>query len=150
MGHLLIQKILKSYITMLIQFWHQIELTSYMKYVNSLIINVLIISESKLDQTIPNNLIKIPGYHEPLRHDRLINGRNGGGVLMYISEDLAFQQRPEFQSEFFEHVWADVRINGKIFAINGINRPPNAENHNLFMDTSEKILIQLNNYDKAH
>ena len=63
-------------------------------------IDVLIISESKLDQTIPNNLIKIPGYHEPLRHDRLINGRNGGGVLMYISEDLAFQQRPEFQSEF--------------------------------------------------
>ena len=47
-------------------------------------INVLILSESKLDQNIPNNLITIPGYHEPLRHDRLANGRHGGGVLMYI------------------------------------------------------------------
>ena len=74
-------------------------------------VDVLIISESKLDHTIPNNLILMPGYHEPLRHDRPHNGRHGGGVLMYISENLAFQQRTEFQSEFFEHVWA-VRING--------------------------------------
>ena len=64
-------------------------------------IDVLIISESKLDQTIPNSLITIPGYHEPLRHDREQNGRHGGGVLMYISENLPFQQRYEFQSKNF-------------------------------------------------
>jgi hypothetical protein len=39
-------------------------------------IDVLILSESKLDQTIPNNIITIPGYHDPLRHDRPINGRH--------------------------------------------------------------------------
>ena len=88
-------------------------------------INVLILSESKIDQTIPNSLINIPGYHEPLRHDRLVNGRHGGGVLMYISESLAFQHRTEFQVNNYEHIWADVRINGKIFAINGLYRPPN-------------------------
>ena len=104
-------------------------------------IDVLIISESKLDNTIPNNLIKISGYHEPLRHDRSHNGRHGGGVLMYISENLAFQHRTKFKAEFFEHIWADVRINGKIFAINGIYRPPNkeADNHNLFLETAEDI-----------
>ena len=68
-------------------------------------IDVLILSESKLDQNIPNNLITIPGYHEPLRHDR---NRNGGGVLMYIGETN------------YGHLWADVRINDKIFAINGL------------------------------
>ena len=46
-------------------------------------VNVLVITESKLDQTIPNTLITIPGYHEPIRRDREINGRNGGGVLIY-------------------------------------------------------------------
>ena len=51
-------------------------------------IDVLILSESKLDQTIPNHLITIPGYHEPLRHDR---NRHGGGVIMYIAENLVFQ-----------------------------------------------------------
>ena len=111
-------------------------------------IYVLILSESKLDQTIPNNLITLPGYHEPLRHDR---NRHGGGVLMYIAENLAYQHRSELQSNFYEHLWADVRINDKIFAINGLYRPPNedAENHKLFLETAEIILTQLYNYDNA-
>ena len=67
-------------------------------------IEVLIITESKLDDNIPNNLITIPGYHEPIRHDRPINGRHGGGVLMYIAENLVYQQKKEFQSEFYEHI----------------------------------------------
>ena len=114
-------------------------------------IDVLILSESKIDQTIPNNLIMIPGYHEPLRHDRHINGRHGGGVSMYIAEYLPFQHRPEFQSDEYEHLWADIRINGQIFAINGIYRPPNEspENHRHFLETAEIILNQLSNYDKA-
>ena len=48
-------------------------------------IDVLILSESKLDETIPSNLIAIPGFHEPIRHDR---NRHGGGVVMYIAEHL--------------------------------------------------------------
>ena len=114
-------------------------------------IDVLILSESKLDQTIPNQLITIPGYHEPLRHDRNINGRHGGGVIMYIAQHLVFQHRSELQSDKFEHLWADVRVNGKIFAINGIYRPPNesALDHQNFLQTAEHILQQLSNYDKA-
>ena len=53
---------------------------------STLNLDVLIITESKLDQTIPINLLTIPGYHEPVRRDRNINGRDGGGVSNYISE----------------------------------------------------------------
>ena len=117
----------------------------------SLKIDVLIITESKLDQTIPNNLITIPGYHEPLRHDREINGRHGGGVLIYIAEHLVYQHRTEFQSNNYEHLWADVRISDKIYAINALYRPPkeSAEDHRLFLETADNILQQLSNYDKA-
>ena len=114
-------------------------------------IDVLILSESKVDQTIPTNLLTIPGYHEPLRHDREINGRHGGGVLMYIGEALAFQHKTELQSMMYEHVWADVRINDKIYAINALYRPPNesANDHQLFLQTADTILQHLSNYDKA-
>ena len=84
-------------------------------------INVLILSESKLDESIPNNLLTIPGYHEPLRHDRAQNGRHGGGVLMYIANNLTFQHRIEFQNSKYEHIWADIRVNNISFAINAIN-----------------------------
>ena len=68
-------------------------------------LSVLVITESKLDDTIPTNLITIPGYHEPVRRDRNINGRNGGGVLIYIAEYLVFQHQTELQSDIYEHIW---------------------------------------------
>ena len=98
------------------------QLTDYCRILK---INVLIITESKLDQTIPINLLTIPGYHEPIRRDRNINGRYGGGVLMYIADDLVFQHKQNLQSQHYEHIWADVRLNGTVFAINALYRPPN-------------------------
>ena len=90
-----------------------------------LCLDVLIITESKLDQNIPTNLIMIPGYHEPVRRDRLSNGRNGGGTLIYVAQNHVFQHKPELQSEYFEHLWVDIKIGNVSFAINAIYRPPN-------------------------
>ena len=114
-------------------------------------INVLILTESKLDQTIPNNLITIPGYHEPLRRDREINGRHGGGVLVYVAENLVFKHKVELQSEYFENIWVDVKLRNKTFAINALYRPPNqtAADHELFLNTAQYLLDKLNNYTSA-
>ena len=64
-------------------------------------VSVLCITESKLDETIPNNIIKLFGFHEPLRRDRPLNGRNGGGCLVYIADNLIFNQQTNLQSENF-------------------------------------------------
>ena len=76
-------------------------------------IHILILTESKLDQTIPNNNIEIAGYHEPIRHDREINGRHGGGCIMYISETLSYKHKINKQSEHFEHIWVDIKAENK-------------------------------------
>ena len=112
---------------------------------------MLILTESKLDKSIPNNLIKLSGFHEPIRHDRPENGRHGGGAIICIAEHLVFQQRLEFQSMFYEHIWVDVKINNKTFAINALYRPPNESliEHQHFLKTAENILSCLNNYDKV-
>ena len=70
---------------------------------------------------------------------------------MYISDSLAYQHRPEFQNDNYEHLWADIRVNNKMFAINAMYRPPNesAENHQHFLDTADDILQQLSTYDRA-
>ena len=69
------------------------ELSDYCRLIN---IGVLIMTESKLDDTILINLFIIPGYHEPISHDRQINGRYGGGVLIYVANNLVFQHKPTF------------------------------------------------------
>ena len=78
-------------------------------------ISVLICTETKLDQTIPNNIIKLTGFHEPIRHDR---NRHGGGCLIYIAECFNFKEQKPIQSEKYEHITVDVRVGPKVVSIN--------------------------------
>ena len=48
-------------------------------------IDILIVTETKLDSTFPTSQFVIDGYSEPYRFDR---NRNGGGVLIYIRKDM--------------------------------------------------------------
>jgi exonuclease III len=48
-------------------------------------IDVLAINESKLDASITNNEISIPGY-DVVRRDRQHHGRNDGGVCLYCTK----------------------------------------------------------------
>ena len=104
------------------------ELTVVCQTVN---IDCLVISESHLDQTIPNNLITIPGFHEPIRRDREVSGRLGGGCLVYVSNKHTFEQKHEFQADDFEHLWVDIRIDKSLYTVNVWYRPPNVDNHDL-------------------
>ena len=48
-------------------------------------LDILMISETKLDSTFPSNQFTIEGYAAPIRFDR--NGR-GGIIILYIREDI--------------------------------------------------------------
>ena len=48
-------------------------------------IDILMISETKLDSSFPNGQFQIHDYSKPYRLDR--NG-NGGGILVFIREDI--------------------------------------------------------------
>ena len=105
----------------------------------------LIFNESKLDETIPTNIICLSQFHEPIRRDR---NRDGGGCLIYISNKLTFKQHTQLQSEYFEHIWVDVRVKGKVYSINSMYRPPyeDAESHSIFLKETESILISMSNH----
>ena len=48
-------------------------------------LDILAMSETKLDSSISNSEIHIEGY-DVVRLDREVNGRYGGGVCIYIYE----------------------------------------------------------------
>ena len=107
---------------------------------------ILILTESKLDSTIPNNIISLPGFHEPIRRDR---NRHGGGCLVYISQQLTFKQQSNIQSDFFENISVDIRVDNRIYSINCLYRPPEASNHECFLAETESMLSRLDSH-KAH
>ena len=48
-------------------------------------IDIFLISETKIDSTFPTSQFKIPGYSSPYRLDRTTHG---GGLLLYVREDI--------------------------------------------------------------
>ena len=53
-----------------------------------------------------------------------------------------FQHQQNFQSNLYEHIWTDVKINETIFAISAFYRPPNESNadHQQFLQFAENTL----------
>ena len=82
---------------------------------------VIGITESKLDDSIPNSEINIDNYNL-LRCDR---NRQGGGVACYIRNDISFNQKPLFNNEI-ENVFIDILLpKTKSFTVGIFYRPPN-------------------------
>ena len=52
-------------------------------------LNILVLTESKIDQSFPNQEFRIDGYTS-IRLDRDIHG---GGVLVYVREDIPYKIR---------------------------------------------------------
>ena len=64
---------------------------------------IMVISETKLDDSFPESQFKIPGYSSPFRLDR---DQNGGGIMVFVHEDitpefLSFEDKP-FEVLFIE------------------------------------------------
>ena len=66
-------------------------------------VDVLVVSETKLDDSFPTGQFKIPGYASPFRLDR---DENGGGIMVFVREDipvkfLSSENKP-IEAFFFE------------------------------------------------
>ena len=48
-------------------------------------LDILVLTETKVDHTFPEKQFLVPGYKKPFRLDR---NRNGGGVMIYVREDI--------------------------------------------------------------
>ena len=52
-------------------------------------IDIIMISETKIDESFPASQFVIPGYSNPYRYDR---NSSGGGLMIFIREDIACRE----------------------------------------------------------
>ena len=84
-------------------------------------IDILMVSETKLDDSFPKGQFLIEGFHSPFRFD---SNRNGGGIMLYVREDIS--------AKLLSHDFPCVEINlCKKMAYNLLFQPAqkNIENH---------------------
>ena len=121
---------------------------------NTLKVSVLVITESKLDETVSMNRILIPGFHEPVRRDRVVNGNStrSGGCLIFVNEFLSYEQNTAMQENEYEHIWVDIKLKNTKLTVNCLYRPPKhtADDHNTFLSTTENLLQKLHNYQSDY
>ena len=94
-------------------------------------IDFLLITESKIDDTFPEGQFQIEGFSRPIRLDRT---RNGGGMIIFIRDDLTCNELmpralfPELECTFLE-----LRIRqSKWLVVVGYN--PHKEDISKFLD----------------
>ena len=87
-------------------------------------IDVFDINESKIDNTVKDSEISIPGYNM-IRRDR---NRFGGGVVVYIREIHSFCERKDLNSDDLEMICIEIcKTRSRPFLISAWYRPPNSE-----------------------
>ena len=103
-------------------------------------IDILCLTETKLDETIHPSLFTLDDYHSPLTKHR---NRNGGGVAIYIRNNLAVKRLPNLETTGVEWVWCLVKVKFTTLLICSMYVPPNlsSEQYSLVIaKLSESIL----------
>ena len=100
-------------------------------------IDILVITETKADLTFPLNQFAIHGYSKPYRFDR---NRNGGGVFLYVREDipsrgLKIHNAPEIIESIIEIIEIN-RIKTRWFFC-GCYHPPSQFDQYFFENTGK-------------
>ena len=104
-------------------------------------IDILCLSETKLDDRIHPSLFALDNFHEPLTRHR---DRNGGGVAIYVRDNIAVKRLPELELEGLEWVWCLIKIQQTTLIVCTIYVPPklSSSQHNALIDKlNESILI---------
>ena len=99
----------------------KLDLISLLCSVNSL--DIFGISETWLDNSIPDDKILLPGFLPPFRRDRR---RDGGGVAVYVSEAVAAKRCPLIEPSTGEFICIDLALNRNHYLLCFFYRPPSA------------------------
>ena len=122
------------------------KLTDLRRIVKESQTSVLAISESWLDSSITDEEIKIDGY-SLIRGDR---NRNGGGVCLYIKNNIPHNRRMDLNTSSLESLWIDLLFpKTKPITVGACYRPPNSSIIESLNDL-EAVISKINMDDETY
>ena len=109
-------------------------------------IDILIITETKLDDSFPTEQFTISGYSKPYRLDR---NRNGGGVIIYIREDIPRKQINNFKiHDDIENIFIEVNLYKTKWLMCGCYHPPNQNDQYFFNNLGNALDKYSQDYER--
>ena len=83
--------------------------------------DIITLSETHLMPNVSNDVFKLQGYHDIIRKDR---GALGGGVAIYVKENLYYKRLYEYERDNIEAIWIQINSKQGKFLICSVYRPP--------------------------
>ena len=100
-------------------------------------LDIIIFSETKLDDSYPTSQFIIDGYSKPFRLDR---DSNGSGILLYLKEDIPCKQLINHTfCEGIEGIFIEIKFRKSKWLLFGTYHPPK-QNDQLYFDNVSKAL----------
>ena len=107
-------------------------------------VDIIFIVENKLDHTFPESSFRTSGYNKPFRKDR---NRNGGGILVFIRDDMPCK---ELQINFFnefEVSFVEINLSHSKWLFVACYHPPSQNNVLFFRKLGNQIDFYSKTYD---
>ena len=93
-------------------------------------VDIFIVPATKLESTFPTSHFMIDDYSEPYRFDR---NRNGGGVLIYIREDIPSKLLADYKlTHDIEGIFVELNLRKKKWLLFGSYHPPSQSDEYFF------------------
>ena len=103
-------------------------------------VDVLVVTEMKLDSSFPNGQFSINGFARPLRRDR---NKNGGGVMIFVKDDIPTKEiKINFLPSDIECLFIEMNIRKTKWLIVGCYHPP-SQNDNYFFHNLRQLKFKL-------
>ena len=109
-------------------------------------LDILVLNETKLDSSFPTNQFLIEGFSKPYRFDR---NRNGGGVMLYIREDIPSKLlRTHNLPSDIEAFFVELNLRKTKWLLSACYRPPKQSDDYFFKQMSAALDTYGTHYSK--
>ena len=116
-----------------------------LKFIITDSVDILIVLETKLDESFPTSQFLIDGFCKPYRLDR---DRNGGGILIYVREGIPSKELSKFKlPSDIEGLYIEINLKKSKWLLFGSYHPPNQNDNYYFDSVSSSLDIYSENYD---
>ena len=106
-------------------------------------VDVLVVTETKLDSSFPFDQFSIDGFARAFRRDR---NKNVGGVMIFVRDDIPSKEiKISFLPSDIECLFIEISIRKTKWLIVGCYHPP-SQNDNYFFYNLNKALDSLNSH----
>ncbi len=85
-------------------------------------VDILCFTETRLSQTIADDVLKLEGFDPAYRKDKSVNS---GGLLTYVSCHLHSKRILQLEHNLPESLWLEIKDTSNSYLICNIYRPPN-------------------------